>query len=123
MSSPLIIRIFGGVFGGAIGTYISGRIYDFLYIRPQPPLTQPPLTQPPLTQPSTHQNKKEIKSFEQILENKVKTTNDYEYDNEYGNTIDFNYKKEDETIFINDALYDNSFFDFYESLFSYENRI
>ena len=114
MSSALIIRIIGGVFGGAIGTYISGHIYDYLNRNRQP------IPQKPLPTPEKYESKfKDAKSFEEILSiqvneyiNNQNGKNDYEYDNEHGNTFNINVKKKDETC-VNDALYDCNFYDFY----------
>jgi hypothetical protein len=114
MSSALIIRIIGGVCGGAIGTYISGHIYDYLNRNRQP------IPQKPLPPPEKYESKfKEAKTFEEILNNQVNeyinnqnSKNDYEYDNEEGNTFNINIKKTEET-YVNDTLYDCNFYDFY----------
>ncbi len=121
MSSALFIRIIGGVFGGAIGTYISGHIYDY-FNRTRQPIPQ--IKEP--SQPPPYESKyKDVKSFEEILNidigqhisNTLETKKvNYEYDNEHGNTFEFTnaeIKEEQDAIFINDALYDNSYEDFY----------
>ncbi len=94
MSSALIVRIIGGLCGGAIGTYISVQIYDYLNRNRQP------ITQKPFALPEKYELKfKDVKSFEEILNiqvneyiNNQNGKNDYEYDNEQGNT--FNIKLE-----------------------------
>lgn len=127
MSSSLVIRIIGGVCGGAIGTYVTGQIYDYVYNKPQLPPPQPP--EPPKNFESKF---KDVKSFEaklplveEILNIQIKeqidngNKYDYEYDNEHGNTIEFkNIIEKQETKFINDALYDNNFDDYFELISS-----
>jgi hypothetical protein len=115
MSSSLVIRIVGGVCGGAIGTYISGKIYDYFNSRPQ--INSPETNH----QIPYYENKiKDAKSFEEILQIQVKeqiencNKYDYEYDNEYGNTVEI---KEKEIMFVNDAIYDNNYIDYYSLLF------
>ena len=119
MSTALVIRIIGGVCGGAIGTYVSGKIYDFIYSKPQlPPCPPEP--------PKKFENRiKEAKSFEEILNIQVQehihngNKYTYEYDNEHGNTVTI--KNTKETVFVNDALYDNNYIDYYSLLFAYDN--
>jgi hypothetical protein len=120
MSSALFIRIIGGVCGGAIGTYISGHIYDYFNKNRQPvPQIKEP-TKPPLYKPKY----KDVKSFEEILNidigqhisNTLETEKvNYEYDNEHGNIFEFKDTriKEKDVTLINDALYDNAYDDFY----------
>lgn len=95
MSSALFISIIGGVFGGAIGIYLSGHIYDYFNKNRQPIPQIKESTQPPLYESKY----KDAKSFEEILNiqigdhisNKIETENvKYEYDNEHGNTFEFN---------------------------------
>ena len=113
MSSALFIRIFGGVFGGVIGTYISGQIYDYFN------KTKRPI--PQIKESLNYESKyKDVKSFEEILNieisNQIETEQiDYEYDNEHGNTIDFkhNNDQDKEITLVNDAIYDNSYEDYY----------
>jgi hypothetical protein len=89
MSSALFIRTIGGLCGGVIGTYLSGKIYDYIYNRPQQ------LFVPTHSYPLDFQKSKiiEAKSFEEILniqlQEYIHTIDkyNYEYDNEYGNTI------------------------------------
>lgn len=115
MSSALVVRIIGGVCGGAIGTYLSGKIYEYIYNKPK----QLP---PPLEPPKKFESKiKDAKSFEEILNIQIKEQIDngnkytYEYDNEHGNTIELknSIEQEKETKFVNDALYDNNFDDYF----------
>jgi len=128
MSSALVIRIIGGVCGGAIGTYISGKIYDYINQKPQLPPPEPP---------KFFESKlKDIKSFEaklplveEILNIQIQeyidngNKNNYEYDNEHGNTVDIkNTTEESETIFVNESLYDNNYIDYYSLLFAYDNK-
>lgn len=114
MSSALFIRIIGGVFGGAIGTYVSGHIYEYFNRNRQSPQIQS------MPSPEKYEPKfKDAKTFEEILSiqvnelmNKQDVKHDYDYDNEQGNT--FNIKIEQpETTIINDALYDCNLYDFY----------
>lgn len=116
MSSALVIRIIGGVCGGVIGTYISGKIYDYINQKPQLPT------------PKVFENKlKDVKSFEEILNIQIQeqidngNKNNYEYDNEHGNTVDIkNIVEEKENMFVNDALHDNSYIDYYSLLFAHD---
>jgi hypothetical protein len=120
MSSSLVIRIVGGVFGGAIGTYLSGRIYEYFNknIQPIPQIKEP-------SHHSPYESKyKDVKSFEEILKIDIgqhinntleeKKIN-YEYDNEHGNTFEFKntIDKEEKVTLQNNTLYDNSYDDFY----------
>lgn len=119
MSTALIVRIIGGVYGA----YIAGKIYDII----KPPTPPPPSIQAPHSPPSY----KDAKSFEELLNIEIKEEinknpnaldmSDYDYDNEIGNTFDFDIKpKEPPTvenhIIINDALYDCTFYDVYMML-------
>jgi hypothetical protein len=108
MSSSLVIRIIGGVCGGAIGTYVSGKIYDYIYNGPQ----QIVVASPPPSPPKKHEFKfKDAKSFEDIYKIQLKEEIDnmnkynYEYDNEHGNTVEI---KEKNNKFANDS-FDNDF--------------
>ena len=121
MSSALFIRIVGGVFGGAIGTYISGHIYDYFNKNRQPIPQIKEHSQPPQYE-SKYKN---VKSFEEILNidigqhisKQFETEKiNYEYDNEHGNTFEFKNageKEEQDANYVNDALYDNAYDDFY----------
>lgn len=114
MSSALVIRIIGGVCGGAIGTYISGKIYDYIY-------NKPPLSPPQLEPPKNFETKiKHAKSFQEILNIQIQEHIDngnkynYEYDNEHGNTIQIkNSEVEKEVKLVNDDLYDKSYEDYF----------
>lgn len=119
MSTALVIRIIGGVCGGAIGTYISGKIYDYINRKPQ--LPSPPIPEPP----KNFENKiKDVKSFQDILNIQIKEhienrNNNYEYDNEHGNSVEIkNIVKEKECLFVNDSIYDNNYEDYYTILCS-----
>ena len=118
MSSALVIRIIGGVCGGAIRTYISGKIYDYINRKPQLPLPPPEPTK------KFETKLENVKSFEEILNIQIQeyidngNKNNYEYDNEHGNTVTI--KNTKETVFVNDALYDNNYIDYYSLLFAYD---
>jgi hypothetical protein len=96
MSSTLVIRIIGGVCGGAIGSYISAKIYDYVYNKPQIQLS-------PLKKYNC--KFKDAKSFEEIYKIQLKEQIDnadkynYEYDNEHGNNVEITEKN---NRFIND---------------------
>jgi len=120
MSSAFVIRIIGGVCGGDIGTYVSGKIYDYIYNKPQ-------LSPPQIEPPKNFETKiKDAKSFEaklplveEILNIQIQEHIDngnkynYEYDNEHGNTIKIHKPEvEKEVKLVNDALYDNSYEDY-----------
>lgn len=111
MSSTLVIRIVGGVCGGAIGTYISGKIYDYIYNKPQIIDHNSPTPLPSPSLPKKYDSKiKDAKSFEEIYKIQIKEQIDncdkynYEYDNEHGNTVEI---KEKNKMSVNDYLYDN----------------
>jgi len=123
MSSSLVIRIIGGVCGGAIGTYISGKIYDYIYNKPQ--------LEPPKNFETKIKDAKSVEAklplveaklplVEEILNIQIQEHIDngnkynYEYDNEHGNTIQIkNPEVEKEVKNINNALYDNSYEDYF----------
>ncbi len=121
MSSALIIRIIGGVCGGAIGTYLTGRIYDY-FSKSRKPIPQiKKQDQPP---PPYEIKYQEVKSFEEILNidigkhisKQLETGKvNYEYDNEHGNTFESkNTGNKDKNVnFTNNVLHDNSYEDFY----------
>jgi hypothetical protein len=110
MSSTLFIRIIGGVCGGAIGTYISGHIYEYFNRNRQPPQFKP------ISPPDKYELKfKDAKTFEEVLNiqvnehiNNQNPKIDYEYDNEQGNTFNINVKTEE--TYVNDTLYDCYFY-------------
>ena len=117
MSSSLVIRIVGGVCGGAIGTYISGKIYDYIYNEPQIIAHGSPL---PPSPPKIFNSKfNDAKSFEDILKIQLKEQIDnvdrynYEYDNEHGNKVQL---KEKNKICVNDSLHDNDYYTFLTAL-------
>lgn len=119
MSIPLVIRIIGGVCGGDVGTYISGKIYEYISNTPQqiPPYPQEP--------PKKFESKiKDAKSFEEILNIQVQEyidnvdKNTYEYDNEHGNTIQF--IKHVKNIEDKQDVNDESYIDYYKLLFNYD---
>lgn len=116
--SALFIRIIGGVFGGTIGTYLSGYIYDYFNKNRQPiPQIKPPEIYKPKYQ--------DAKSFEEILNIQIEEKNtkveDEIFDDKYDDNIsepkikniNSSFKLEDVN-FMNDALYDNSYEDFYQ---------
>ena len=124
MSSALVIRIIGGVCGGAIGTYISGKIYDYLNKKDKPLLKNTSEVETELYNKTVIQD--EI-TFEDILNKEIKeqleraSKYNYEYDNEHGNTVDIKIVEEEtvkECTFINDAIYDGTYLDCYSLLFS-----
>ena len=117
MTSALVIRIIGGVCGGAIGTYISGKIYDYIYNEPQIISHNPP--SPPFPPKNFNSKFKDAKSFEDILKIQLKEQIDnvdqynYEYDNEHGNNVQV---KEKNKICVDDSLYDNNYYTFLTAL-------
>lgn len=119
MSTLLVIRIIGGVCGGAIGTYISGKIYEYIF---NPPEQIAPYPQEP---PKKFESKiKDAKSFEEILNIQVQEyidnvdKNTYEYDNEHGNTIQF--IKDVKNIQHKQDVNDESYIEYYKLLFNYD---
>lgn len=110
MSSNLVINIIGGVCGGAIGTYVSGKIHDYIHNEPQPSPPSPSQSQSP-SKPQKYDLKfKDAKSFEDIYKIQLKERLDnvdkynYDYDNEHGNSVEI---REKPTRFVNDYLNDN----------------
>ena len=120
MTSTLFIRIIGGLFGGVVGAYLSGNIYNYfnrnkhtLHIKDK----TPPETSPPS---SNYQN---IKQFDDILNLEIEreANNTITKENiNYERSNSFEFKRNEdkeytsEMTFINDALYDNNFEDFYQ---------
>jgi hypothetical protein len=103
----LLIKIIGGVCGGAIGTFLSGKIYGYIYNKPQ--ITPIPYSGNDNTIKESIMIKKP-KSFEDILKIRLQQHVD-KYDN--FNDDDANNKK---ITFVNNALYDNNFEDYYALL-------
>ena len=129
--SSLAIRIIGGVCGGAIGTYVSGKIYDYVYnkkeIENTNSITKTKSNVNILDEKydKKYENKiSNVKSFEELLNiqimeqlrnNKERIIN-YEYDNEHGNTIEINPHNLDTDNKENVNNYDISFESFYRAL-------
>jgi hypothetical protein len=121
--SALVVRIIGGVCGGAIGTFISGQIYDYIYNKPVKKVEQP---NPPQHFESKFQH---VKSFEEILnielrepENNNPLRNEKDaYIIEIINNNNENDNK-DEKLFINDAIHDNTYIDYYSLYFGHEKE-
>ena len=107
MSSALVIRIIGGVCGGIIGTYISGKIYEFIYKKKYNNLIKndniineskpPSIVNPDNISYNKYQN---VHTFQDILQIELnehinnKDIYDYEYDNT-SNVIEENNKVDD----------------------------
>ena len=104
--SAIAIRLIGGVLGGAIGTYVSGKMYDYIYTKKPEPINQEKVIEPP-------------KSFEEILYNSVKAMEEKPPEhNDINPSVypyETNYHKK---IFVNDAIYDNNFHDDYHEMIS-----
>lgn len=120
--SNLIIRIIGGVCGGAIGLYISGQIYDKLYNNKPPKLlknTSP--AEISLSQKDNENKAKDISSFENILNiqiQEIQTNNINDNNlNLKNDTVNISpiivNNNKNEELYINDAIYDNTYYDFY----------
>lgn len=116
MMTSLFIRIIGGICGGVIGTFVTGQIYDYIYNGPHNSSSN----QDKRNKNNSFQN---AKSFEEIFNmvtiEKINEENDeYPCDRENKN-INKEIKPpnslemEKERTFINDAIYDNHFMDFY----------
>lgn len=137
MSSALIVRIIGGVCGGTIGVFISGKIYDFFIKKPdiKIPIQN---TKENTTYNSCFENHqsnkiKDANSFEDIFNNQLKeyinnsNKYTYEYDNEYGNIVEptKNIEETEKEIKYNNYKYNNYKFndndlDYYSLLFNYD---
>jgi hypothetical protein len=122
--SALAIRIIGGVLGGAIGTFISDKIYHFIY-RPVKKLEQ---QSPPKQFDTKFQD---VKSFEEIvtIELHEQQNNTPSRDEEHEHItidtdvyIDIENENESENLFINDAIYDNTYIDYYTLYFGNEKE-
>lgn len=127
--SGLVIRIIGGVCGGAIGTFISGQIYDYIKKNklPSPSLEEP-------TIPPKYESKiDEAKTFMDILniemetqltsnedqEKVLKSKDKFAIKKNKNVHIEFNEPNEEpnndirENIYTNDAIYDNYYLDYF----------
>ena len=126
MSTSLVIRIIGGVCGGAIGTFVSGKIYEFIRKNKIPSAS---LEEP--SEPLKYESKiNNAKSFEEIL--------NIQLENETINQEEVEFKIKDkfaikepilishieineptievrENIYINDTLYDNYYIDYFST--------
>jgi len=114
--SEFIVRIIGG----AIGGYISGKIYHHFY-KNKNTTTNPPL-QPPK---ENKHNINDVSSFDDILNIQIQksqqnhdvTCNDnLEQINKTDILFDKPERPEREQLYINDAIYDNTYFDFYGTI-------
>ena len=125
-----IIRIAGIIIGGTLGGYISGKIGEYIYNKKNkfPQIENKiEINQIPV---SSDDDKKKIKSFEDLLNKEIKKqsnheninnndtesdNNDTESNNYFKNYLEAleNEKKlkEKEMLFINDAIYDNDYYD------------
>lgn len=119
--AALAIRIIGGAVGGAIGTFIGDKIYK--YIKREAPPKQ------------LENNSQDLKSFQDLLNIKLNetfnNTNCEEKDNkneviEINSNKDiqpeFDFEIEIENFFINDAIYDNNYVDYYSLYFGHEKN-
>ena len=126
-----IIRIVGVIIGGTLGGYVSGKIGEYIYnknIKIPKIENSIGIEQIPV---SSSDDKKKIKSFEELLNREIKIQSDQdlniennekksggtEQDNYYMDYLqalqDENKKlKEKEILFINDSIYDNDFYDY-----------
>lgn len=116
--SALAIRIIGGVFGGAIGTFISGQIYDY-FNKPVKKIEQ---QSPPKQFDTKFQD---VKSFEEIVaielceqENNKPSEHEHLYI-DINLCTDIENDNEHENLFINDAIYDNTYIDYYSLYFGH----
>lgn len=66
MSAVFFIRIIGGVFGGALGTYLSGKLYDYMYKYQRTAITFDDL-------------------FQRQIRQQIELSDIYDYDREEGN--------------------------------------
>lgn len=126
-----ILRIVGVIVGGTLGGYISGKIGEYIYNKKNklPQIDNSiEINQIPV---SSSNEKKKINTFEDILNREVNTqidknntntntnTNKIESDsdvyfNDYLKALEDEKKKlqEKELLFINDAIYDNNYYDY-----------
>lgn len=123
--SALAIRIIGGVLGGAIGTFISDKIYHFIY-KPVKKIEQ---QLPPKQFDTKFQD---VKSFEEIVaielheqENNGPLRDEQPEDiiTDTNLCIDIEVANESEKLFVNDAIYDNTYIDYYTLYFGNETEI
>lgn len=110
MSAVFLIRILGGVFGGGLGAYFSGKLYKYMYKNIQPPI---------ITLDDIFQ--RQIREHIEL----AKQSDVYDYDREEGNQLtilsSIPLKKtatelesnRSTPLDDNDTLYDNDFADYY----------
>jgi membrane-associated HD superfamily phosphohydrolase len=120
--AALAIRIIGGAVGGAIGTFIGDKIYK--YVKREAPPKQ------------IENNSQDIKSFQDLvnikLNEQLNNTIAEEEKEKQNEVIEINSNKdiepddevefEIESLFVNDAIYDNNYFDYYSLYFGHEHK-
>lgn len=119
--TSLAVRLIGGAFGGVIGGYVTGKIYDHFNSNDQNIKNNQSIQQ--IKEPSQdYENRmkfRDVKSFEEILniqieeqlkKNKENLAN-YNYDNENGNTIELKKETIEYLTSNNYATNTNSFYD------------
>lgn len=122
--SVLAIRIIGGVLGGTIGTIIGDKIYKYIYVKREQSYT-----------PKQIENKFDnVKSFQELMDIKLNeslnSTDSEENQNEENENkirdinydIDVDIEDENESLFVNDAIYDNNYIDYYSLYFGHEKE-
>lgn len=121
--SALAIRIIGGVVGGAIGTFIGDKIYK--YIKPEVSASPKQIEHKP----------NDVNSFQDLLniqlndqlnnancEEKEKQNEVIEINSNRNIEPDDDFEFEIESLFVNDAIYDNNYFDYYSLYFGHEKK-
>jgi hypothetical protein len=126
-----IIRIAGVIIGGTLGGYISGKIGEYIYNKKKIPQIDNSIEINQIPVSST--DKKKIKSFEDLFDKEIKNQSEQEIINQNKNEHKNDFKsesdnyfdeylkalenenkkiKEKELLFINDAIYDNDYYDY-----------
>lgn len=125
-----LIRIVGVVVGGTIGGYLSGVIGTYINNKNKKPIKDNKPNIPPIILDKDISDIKinsfddllkkeiEIQSAQNELNNKIEKNSDNNYDNYYKEYCEIleneknDSEQETEILFINDAIYDNDFYDY-----------
>lgn len=126
-----IIKIAGIIIGGTIGGYLSGKFGEYFYGDNKKKIPQIDTNKEIKQIPINSSKDEKITTFEELINREIKNqnnpnNNDYDeisdynlmcdiYNKEYLNILKKENKKiqkEKEILFINDAIYDNDYYDY-----------
>lgn len=124
-----ILRIVGIVVGGTLGGYISGKIGEYINNKKKPQIENKPISQdiknPNISNNEIKVNYPKINSFDDLLKreielqkeeqiNQSEQVNPDSYYLDYIKALEIELEKqEEEKLFVNDAIYDGDFYDYF----------